>query len=224
MKNFEDILSASRVKRLMVVFPHPDDESMATGGLLLKAKENGWETIVVTLTQGGAGKIHVEGLGGSLKEIRSQELTRAAKILKVDTLVLADFADGRLRQEVAKWKPWLTKIIRKYKPSLVVTYDPSGITGHPDHIILSVHLFKILCRLSPKIALYWVTLPDSLAKRFANRKTLEYSVKPTHVLNLKSDWLKKYFAARAHRSQKLMPAPFLLFTFYSDITMSGTTK
>lgn len=40
----------------MTVFPHPDDETMASGGLLLAAKRLGWKTVVVVLTKGGAGE------------------------------------------------------------------------------------------------------------------------------------------------------------------------
>ncbi|KKQ25909.1 MAG: hypothetical protein US62_C0042G0009 [Candidatus Woesebacteria bacterium GW2011_GWA1_37_8] len=56
MKDFKSELNKIKGKTLMVIFPHPDDESMMTGGLLSTAHKLGIRTVVVTITKGGAGK------------------------------------------------------------------------------------------------------------------------------------------------------------------------
>ncbi len=195
-------------KTLMAIYPHPDDETVFAGGLLMVAKKLGWKTIVITLTKGGAGQIHIHAKGRSLKNIRVAELEKAAKILQIDELVLGDFDDGKLKDQA--WSTWVKKLVDKHKPGVVVTYDHSGISGHPDHIALSLELKKIV---SNNTILLWSTVTKDLAPRIANPKILEFICSPDYCLNLRTNWFKKWLAARAHASQALgkgMPIPLSL--------------
>lgn len=206
MEDFKKILSRPDGSgRLMVIFPHPDDETMASGGLLLAAKQRGWETIAVTLTKGGAGKIfgHVDGL--IVAEVREKELKKAAKILRIDRLVIANFPDGRLREQKEILKKWLTVAIKKYRPDLVVSYDHSGLTGHPDHIVSSLAVKEVITREKgeKRPLLFWVTLAEELRRLPAFQLARDFFSRPTHRLDLGWNWLRKWRAARAHKSQRL---------------------
>lgn len=189
----------------MVVFPHPDDETMATGGLLMTAKRLGWRTVVVALTKGEAGKNYLN------KDLnRVEELNEAIKLLKVDELVVGSFPDGKLRQTEKLWSKWLIVQMNKYSPSWIVTYDPSGLTGHPDHIVLSTYLIK-----NNKSKLWFSTMPKDL--KYYNPKIKDYLTDPTHKLNLGFDWINKSRSAYAHASQKLgknLPIPLWLALAY----------
>ena len=192
----------------MVIYPHPDDETMAAGGLLMAAKELGWKTIVVILTKGGAGQIWCHPSGRSLKDLRATELERAAKILQINKVILGDFDDGKLRQQ--KWTKWVNDQITKFDPGIVVTYDPSGMTGHPDHIISSVEVKKLIDK---KTILLWTSISPELAKRIVNPKTTAYLSSPNYKLDLGFSWVTKWLAARAHASQALgkgFPIPLSL--------------
>lgn len=231
MKNLEGLLvNWTGPKILMTVFPHPDDETMASGGLLLAAKKYGWETVVVTLTHGEAGKIYLNAKGKTLKQIRREELKKAIKILQVNDLVLGNFPDGKLKKSKLSWIKWLKKQIEHYSPSLVISYDHSGLTGHPDHISLSAELKKILLPLKPKPTLLWATLPPHLRKPPVVHPGIVHMVsKPTHILDLKWNWLKKWQAAKSHRSQKLgkgFPIPLAIilakyhFEWYHEVDLN----
>ncbi len=201
MQNFEQILNNTKRKNLMVIFPHPDDETFASGGLLLEAKKYGWQTIVVILTKGGAGKIHIDSQSKTLEEIRTNELAEAVNILKVDHLVLGDFPDGGLRKKNAKWVLWLSSQLDKFKPSLVVTYDNAGFTGHPDHIILSLEIKKLLEKRE-NVDLYWATSLEDKFIKFVNIRLLKNLAKTTHELNLDPTLLfSKWLAILKHKSQ-----------------------
>lgn len=214
----------------MTVFPHPDDETMASGGLLLAAKKYGWKTVVVTLTHGEAGKIYLDAKGKTLKQIRREELKKAIKILQVDDLVLGNFPDGKLKRSKLSWIKWLKKQIKRYSPSLVISYDHSGLTGHPDHISLSVELKKTLSLLKSKPTLFWTTLPPYLRKLpVAHSEIINIIAKTTHILDLKWNWLKKWRAAKSHRSQKLgkgFPIPLAIilakyhFEWYHEVDLN----
>jgi hypothetical protein len=205
-------------KTIMVVFPHPDDETMATGGLLMAAKQHGWKTIVVILTQGGAGKNKLQK--GELKSIRVQELNKTIKILKVDNLILGDFDDGKLRIQKVKWPKWLNEQLLKHNPGWVVTYDHSGLTGHPDHISLSLEIKNV----SPK--LWWVSVDNNLKEKLIRTDIQKFVSQPTHELSL-GIWqsFKKFLAVCAHRSQNL-PFMWELYRkeYYHEVNSAGNYK
>ena len=169
---------------LMGIYPHPDDETMASGGLLQVAKRVGMKTVVVTHTHGDKGKVFVPKNGRTTSEIRKDELANACKLLSVDSLILESFPDGELRKTKSQWKRRVKQIIQKEKPALVVTYDHSGITGHPDHIVLSLELFKMLKTMRSRPELWWMTAPRKFAKLFANHEVLDMMTEPIYYLPL----------------------------------------
>ena len=209
MKNIKNELKSWQGEKiLMAIFPHPDDETMATGGLLLAANKLGWNTIVVTLTKGEAGQNHLKA--GELESIRVEELNKATKVLKVDKLVIGNYPDGKLRQTESAWSKWLNVQMFKYNPAWIVTYDPSGLTGHPDHITLSKDLIK-----HHKSKLWFTTMPKTL--KYYNPKIIDYLTDPTHKLDLELDWIGKSQAAYAHKSQHLgksLPIPLWMALAY----------
>lgn len=218
MKNLNEFLKDYQGRKvLMTIFPHPDDETMATGGLLTVAKSFGWQAIAVVLTRGEAGQIHIKGNGRTAKEIRTSELFKAKRILGINELVVDNFKDGQLRGQEEKITRWLRSVLKQYQPSVVVTYDHSGITGHPDHITASLIVDKMIKSLKNKRPiLFWVTFRQSPTRRWPNQKVVKFFSKPDYQLNLGWTWLKKWLAARAHKSQALgkgWPLPLGLVLF-----------
>lgn len=203
----------------MTVYPHPDDETMAAGGILLLAKRLGWKTVVVCLTKGGAGKMLINPRGKSTKEIREKELQLAAKRLGVSEVILGDFQDGKLKETVDEWKPWVLEAIKKCQPGVVVTYDYSGMTGHPDHISLSMAVSEILRSTKRPIKLFWTSMTGELRNRMVPESLWEYVSVPSLELAMRRDIFQKWWAVRAHRSQPLfthllaIPLLFLFLKF-----------
>ena len=197
----------------MVIFPHPDDESVWTGGLLILAKKYGWKTTVVTLTKGEQGQCYINRHGKKLPQIRHEELTHATNTLGVNKLILGKFEDSKIKQNKAKMETWVKKIITQENPSLVFTYDVSGFTGHPDHIQLSVSLLQIVKSLKVKPELFWVSMPKYLAKHIVNKQVYSNFQFPTHKLNIGLDWYRKLSAIRKHMSQKLEEGKPKLFLY-----------
>lgn len=126
--------------RLLVVFAHPDDESMGMGGTLAKYSAEGVEVSLVCASRGERGWFGPEeqnpGLGG-LGEIRSHELESAVKELGMKGLHFLDYIDGEVDQ--APHAEAIDKIvahIRRIEPQVIVTFPPDGNYGHPDHIAI----------------------------------------------------------------------------------------
>lgn len=130
----------TRPLKLMCILAHPDDESLGTGGILAKYAAEGVETYLVTATRGERGWTGPEseypGLE-ALGKIREAELGGAAKLLGLRDVAFLDYIDGDLDQ--AEPPEIIGKIvdhIRRVQPHVVVTFDPYGAYGHPDHIAI----------------------------------------------------------------------------------------
>jgi LmbE family N-acetylglucosaminyl deacetylase len=209
MDRLEELLNSQKNKKLLAVFAHPDDETMAAGGLLLLAKELGYEVTVLILTQGGAGQLHIHPKGKTTKQVRKMELEKATKILGADSLILFDFDDGKLREQIDGWKKLVKNTIEEVNPSIVVSFDHSGWTGHPDHIISSVETKNIL-RNYPDTILLWPVI-DPEGKKWVNEEVRDIMPKANYYFELgKKRRLALYKAASSYPSQrfsdkKLMP-------------------
>jgi N-acetyl-1-D-myo-inositol-2-amino-2-deoxy-alpha-D-glucopyranoside deacetylase len=143
--------------RLLFVHAHPDDESLSNGATIAHYTARGAQVRVVTCTLGEEGEVigdrwaelavdRADQLGG----YRIAELTTALRALGVSGPVYLGGA-GRWRDSGMHGTPKrprqrfidaderetvgaLVALIREQRPHVVVTYDPNGGYGHPDHV------------------------------------------------------------------------------------------
>lgn len=185
--------------KLLVIFPHPDDETVMSSGLILKALKNNWQVKVVCLTEGSRGKVHIHGRGRSVAEMRREEFVSAMKILGVGDYEMWKEEDAKLR--VTKlWRLRVRRLVDYFEPDLVVSYDLSGVTGHPDHVELGLEMFRLF---KEKGFSLWWPVPDGLVKkRFTDPRLAKYFPETKHSLWLSvSESMKKWRAVYTHLSQ-----------------------
>jgi LmbE family N-acetylglucosaminyl deacetylase len=138
---------------LLVVRPHPDDESSATGGLLAYYHARGVRTGVVICTGGEEGEIHDPTLDPvadrpRLRAIRERELRNACAILGVAELRMLGYRDSGMpgtpanqhldafaQADPGEAAGRLVRIMRVLRPRVIVTEPPGGGYAHPDHIM-----------------------------------------------------------------------------------------
>jgi len=135
---------------LLGVFAHPDDESFGSGGTLARYASEGKAVHVIIATDGIAGSVE-EGSKvvphETLAQVRSTELSDAAVALDVTTIWSLPYRDSGMRGTEANQHPdaliqqpieTLTEEIISYidrlQPDVILTHDPFGGYGHPDHI------------------------------------------------------------------------------------------
>lgn len=145
-------------RRLLLVHAHPDDESINNGATMAACAASGTEVTLVTCTRGEEGEIIPPGLGAlaadredRLGPHRGGELAAAMAELGVrDHRFLGGpgrFRDSGMMGTAQNERPgafWATpvdeaadllvEIVRETRPQVLVTYDPDGGYGHPDHI------------------------------------------------------------------------------------------
>lgn len=117
---------------VLAVIAHPDDETFGLGAVLSVLVDRGAAVAVLCLTRGEASGIH--GVPGDLGEVRAAELAAAADILGVGNVDLLDHPDGRLDQTpLADLVADVSAAVDRVAADGLVVFDPSGVTGHPDH-------------------------------------------------------------------------------------------
>ena len=131
--------------KLMCVFAHPDDESLGCGFTLARYAAEGVRTSLVVATRGERGWQGPEednpGLD-KLGKIRERELFNAAMTLGINEVNFLDYIDGDLnRADPPEVVGKITHLIRRVRPQVVITFDPLGSYGHPDHI--AIHQFSM---------------------------------------------------------------------------------
>ena len=127
--------------RLMCVLAHPDDESLGTGGALAKYAAEGIGTYVLTATRGERGRFDDTGRSPGpeiVARTREAELRAAASELGVREIAFLDYRDAELDRAAApEASERVAGHIRRLQPHVVITFDPFGAYGHPDHIAIS---------------------------------------------------------------------------------------
>lgn len=128
-------------RRLLAVVAHPDDESLGVGGTLARYAAEGAEVHLVTATRGEAGRYHAGRERPSDEEVgrvRERELRAAADVLGIRSVEVLGYPDGGLDAvPPSQVVPRVVAAIRRVRPQVVVTFDPWGAYGHPDHIAIS---------------------------------------------------------------------------------------
>jgi LmbE family N-acetylglucosaminyl deacetylase len=128
----------TEARSILFVFAHPDDESHWGSGVALRCHDEGARTVLLTVTRGGRGTTGGLCSTDELPALRERELREAARILKFDEVEILPYEDKEVPNiKTDEIRRTLVAIIRRVRPSILVTFDPDGITLHLDHIALS---------------------------------------------------------------------------------------
>lgn len=134
---------------LVCFHAHPDDEAIATGGLMAAAAKLGHRVVLVSATRGEQGEPQ-EGVlneGEALWERRVVELAESAKILGAEEPRYLGYEDSGMMGEPTNDNPssfWqadhdeaverFAAILNEVEADVVTIYDDHGGYGHPDHL------------------------------------------------------------------------------------------
>jgi LmbE family N-acetylglucosaminyl deacetylase len=193
---------------ILFCFAHPDDESFSGAGTAMKYGAAGTRIVLVTATLGEHGKAGDPPVcePGELGRCRERELNDAAAIIGFDELHILRHRDRELADvEVDTIRRSLVALIRRVRPSVVITFDPHGFNLHPDHIAISRFTSDAIgVAADPR----WRSTDD--AKPHTVPRLLWTPPGADFVVDV-SAWTERRIAAlRAHRSQHLSVDKYFL--------------
>jgi len=127
-----------RARRVLAVFPHPDDESYGCAGALARvgADPDG-AAALLCLTHGEASSMGpARGLDrDQVAALREARLVEVGTILGLDALVVGGFPDGAMaRCGLDEVGGAVRAAVDALRPQVVIGHDPRGVNAHPDHI------------------------------------------------------------------------------------------
>ena len=170
--------------RVVVVAPHPDDETIGCGGVLALHRQQGDEVHVVVVTDGGAGDSQQRYPSEGYVERRRDECRAAAAMLGLAQPEFLGFADQGLAPGGAL-RAAIVAALERLRPNVV--YHPPELEMHPDHHVVGTEVVASIASLSLD------------ARSFAYETWVP--VVPTHVIDVSSVWAVKQRALACYESQ-----------------------
>jgi len=196
------------MKPLVCIFAHPDDEAFGPAGSIAKFSTER-DVYIICVTNGNAADqfTNKKGYAEKLGKIRRKEMQKSAQILGVKKVFFLDYDDGTLSNNVYhSIAEKIEQILNDIKPDTVMTFEPRGISGHIDHITVSLvttfvfykleYLKKLLYYAETKemmenIPSYFIHVPPGYAKEQIDL-----------TINIEDFWDQKVSAMKSHQSQK----------------------
>jgi LmbE family N-acetylglucosaminyl deacetylase len=227
----------------MVIVAHPGDEAFGFGGAIASAAAEGAYVVVVCATRGWfdprltekppapGGKNRDLKLGQvtwrNVDTVREDELRRSVAVLGVRVVRMLDYAEGELdRADFDHLIGRLVEPIRMHRPEVILGFGPDGVTGDPDHVVLSRAVRAAYVRAAEPLAyednleedqtawraakLYELVVPPSAVALLGPRAPQDYgsAAEPTLDLDLGEMAQLKLAAITRHVSQTGSSGPF----------------
>lgn len=191
--------------KLVAIFAHPDDEAFGPGGTLaLYSKTH--DTYLICVTHGEAGHHH-KGDANGLGSVREKELLRSAKILGIKQVLFLDYVDGMLAnfmyRDIARD---IREITDKLEPEIFLTFDQCGVSGHIDHITVSMITQYLFYRLDyvKQLMMFCISEKEAAALRpdyFIYIPTGYHPDNVDKIIDVSSVYSKRIRALKTHKSQ-----------------------
>jgi len=153
-------------RTVLVVFAHPDDESLSCGGTIARLSDAGVKVVLLCASRGERGSVSDPSLvpDGDLARVRTQELYDAAAILGISDVIVLDHRDGNLRwQDVPELHGEIVELVQRHRPAAVITFAEDGLYWHLDHIGVHERTYTAMLSLGADAPpLYYVTMPKGI--------------------------------------------------------------
>ncbi|MUG91998.1 bacillithiol biosynthesis cysteine-adding enzyme BshC [Scytonema sp. UIC 10036] len=203
---------------VLVLMPHPDDESIYAGGTIAALAEAGQRVRLVVATDGAAGR---GGEHSRRVEQRALELRRAAECLNIEKLECLGLVDFGKYRDASRMQPttaadalriWgldstlalLVRTIRKHRPQILLTLHPEVDPNY------SLHGHHLGLGVAALVAFHLAADPGFIIPEATNLLPWaieqHYTMVPTHhdgsnILRVEIDRQQKLKALSAYETQ-----------------------
>lgn len=200
---------------LLVIAPHPDDETLGCGAAILRAADAGVPVRVVVVCDGRHSHTSRSITPERLAEIRREEVIEACRRLGVpaENVVCLGFEDRYVARSAREVAERLEPLVADFAPANVLA--PSGIDKHPDHRAIHAIVARMVerGRITQPVYEYpvwfWTARTWMTASDPAYRRAAQLVVRPLRTallsrpLRVSTDGLleRKRYALEAFESQ-----------------------
>jgi LmbE family N-acetylglucosaminyl deacetylase len=139
-----------------VIVAHPDDIEAHCAGTVARLVQGGRAVNYVLATSGNRGTADPAMTADALASLREQEQIAAAQLIGVTNIQFLRYDDGDLMFLFRELRRDLNRVIRRYRPTTIITHDPFPGNGshdscsiYPDHLILGRTVFETAYLRSP---------------------------------------------------------------------------
>lgn len=184
-------------RHILVVLPHPDDETFGCGGTIALHTAAGTPVTYVCGTLGEMGRNMGRPFFANretLRSVREKELRDACEALGIRDLRMLGLRDKTVEfEDIEVLSNRILEIILELRPSLIITHYP-GYGVHPDHNALARATVRAVEKLpiAERPPIYAMAITRERFKQLGQ---------PDVEIDIQSVSDKKMEAIRAHRSQ-----------------------
>lgn len=192
--------------RILVMMAHPDDPEFAAGGTIARWTQEGHEVIYCLATRGDKGSddptMHPERLAA----IREAEQHAAAAILGVREVLFLNYLDGTLEPNLSLRRD-IVRVIRRYRPEIVVTMDPQTLIrgdryiNHNDHRAIGLATLDAIFPAAGNPLYFPELLREGLEPHRVQEVYLATTEHANHWVDITETFDRKLAALRCHASQ-----------------------
>ncbi|HXS15098.1 MAG TPA: PIG-L deacetylase family protein [Candidatus Saccharimonadales bacterium] len=199
----------SEKKVVLGVGAHPDDMEFGASGTIAKLVEEGWDAYYIIATDGSRGSKDPQMTHARLSGIRRDEQLAAAKVLGLKDVFFLGHTDTQLVADQAL-KEEIVRIIRKVRPSIVITMNPTfyyyageayGFVNHTDHRNVGLATLDAVFPMSRDRLTFLDHEKEGLSPWRVEELWFVNFIEKQHVVDITSTWDKKVAALKVHKSQ-----------------------
>ena len=180
---------AQKPLRVMVIFAHPDEGEIYTGGITALFTKMGYQVKFMSLTNGDAG--HYSMKPADLAKMRYQEAMESKRILSLVDYEVLNYHDQYLKN-TKEAQDKVIKSMQDWKVDIVFTYYPAK-GGHTDNMTAGYIVRDAAPRLKMATMPVFVYIRDYF--------TITFSYMPDFAIGIDSVWTTKLAACAAQKSQ-----------------------
>ena len=190
----------------MAIVAHPDDIDFSCAGTLARWAQAGCRVSCLLCTSGDVGIAEPGMTREKAAEIREAEAREAARIIGATEIVFLREPDGLL-QPTLDLRRRLVREIRRFRPEVIVTGDPTVVWSRGDYINHPDHRAAATAALD---ATFPAAGQPNLFEEFEREGIKAHKVRKVYVttwgdadvyVNIESTIDQKINALRAHKSQ-----------------------
>jgi LmbE family N-acetylglucosaminyl deacetylase len=196
--------------RVLVVSAHPDDPEFGAGGSIARLADDGARVTYVIVTDGTQGGEDPKQKDSELKAIREKEQRAAARVLGVKKVEFLGYKDGHVSPDL-KLRHDIVRMIRKYKPELVITHLPGRVIdapmggSHPDHLAVGEATLAAVYPDSRNPRAFRSLLKEGLEAHEVKEVWIPFWTLGDYFVDISSTLDRKIKALHKHKSQVAKP-------------------